>query len=149
MNRYPLDATLETILAERPADSPAALSAWTTAQFADRIIQAVRAGDMGAVRSVAREMEKEARRVQPSLINTDPVEAEDRQSIYAVLGEDERRMILRLRDMRPVPTGLSDLNRTITTLVEQGLVDMNWNLTARGSQIAEGVARRWPESKDV
>lgn len=83
-------------------------------------------------------------------IPTYEIDAPARQEIYKVLDEDNRRVLLSIQDLRPFHKMETPLVTVLDNLIAQGLITpKGFNLTPRGVQIAAGVAKRWPEGRDI
>ncbi|UTC29224.1 hypothetical protein BAMBUS_01420 [Brevundimonas phage vB_BpoS-Bambus] len=153
MEEFDIEVPLDTVLAAEPVGSPKVISAWAAAQMGERIVVAFRTQDrssaMHTVLEIADMLLARALEVDPALIDTNEVDASERQRIYSALDEDDRRVLIRLLQERPMPAEVGSLQPIFDHLIRLGLLGANTILSARGRQIADGVLRHWPKSKAV
>lgn len=153
MTDVPLESDFDQLRAAAPADSPLAISAWLAFEISDRLITALRTLDRnsaeGVVYMLAQGLEDLAIRADPNLIETDALDASERQRVYTSLDKMDRRVLMRLDEDRPLPRGIDQMQDILSHLVRLGLITPfpAYAVTVRGRQIAEGVRKRWPKGE--
>ncbi|USN14637.1 hypothetical protein DOMOVOI_01630 [Brevundimonas phage vB_BpoS-Domovoi] len=153
MEEFDIEVPLDTVMAAEPVGSPKVISAWAAAQMGHRLVTAFRTQDRNSAMHTAMEiadmLTARALEIDSTLIETGEVDASERQQIYSALDEDDRRVLIRLHQERPMPAEVGSLQPIFDHLIRLGLLTGKTTLTARGQQIAAGVLRHWPKSKAV
>lgn len=153
MAEFDIETPMNTVLAAEPKGSPKVITAWAAAQMADRIVTAFRTQDRTSAQYTVLEIADilMARAIDgdPSLVPTDEVDGPERQRIYTTLDDDDRRVLIRLLQERPMPSDVGSMQPIFDHLIRLGLLTPKTVLTPRGVQIAQGVLRHWPKSKAI